>query len=71
MISWLNKNLIFLSIFLDDLLSICRTYYERVKTLESEKYDMEKEVEYKDYKVWKSVFPPPNTSSKPVIISDW
>ena len=41
-----------ISIFLDGLLSICQSYYERVKTLESEKYDMEKEVEYKDYKVW-------------------
>ena len=40
--------------FLDSLISICQSYYERVKTLENEKYDMEKEVEYKDYKVWQS-----------------
>merc|ERR1712165_605995 len=32
----------------DSLLSICQSYYARVSTLESEKYDMEKEVEYKD-----------------------
>merc|ERR1712227_705814 len=35
----------------DSLISICQSYYERVKTLENEKYDMEKEVEYKDYKI--------------------
>merc|ERR1712045_339203 len=35
----------------DSLLSICQSYYARVTTLESEKYDMEKEVEYKDYKI--------------------
>merc|ERR1711992_176139 len=35
----------------DTLISICQSYYERVKTLESQKYDMEKEVEYKDYKI--------------------
>ena len=38
--------------FLDSLISICQSYYERVNKLENEKYDMEKEVEYKDYKVW-------------------
>ena len=37
--------------FLDDLISICQSYHDRVKKLENEKYDMEKEVEYKDYKV--------------------
>ena len=40
--------------FLDDLISICQSYHDRVKNLENEKYDMEKEVEYKDYKVWSS-----------------
>jgi len=35
----------------DDLISICQAYYQKVTTLESEKYDMEKEVEYKDYKI--------------------
>jgi len=35
----------------DSLISICQSYYERVKKLENEKYDMEKEVEYKDYKI--------------------
>merc|ERR1711988_1094871 len=35
----------------DTLISICQTYYDRVKSLENEKYDMEKEVEYKDFKI--------------------
>merc|ERR1712228_342946 len=35
----------------DALIAICQAYYEKVVTLESEKYDMEKEVEYKDYKI--------------------
>merc|ERR1712032_1537532 len=35
----------------DDLISICQSYHDRVKSLENEKYDMEKEVEYKDYKI--------------------
>merc|ERR1712038_554081 len=35
----------------DTLISICQKYYDRVKSLENEKYDMEKEVEYKDYKI--------------------
>merc|ERR1712152_107549 len=35
----------------DSLISICQTYYDREKSLENEKYDMEKEVEYKDYKI--------------------
>jgi len=35
----------------DDLISICQAYYQKVTILESEKYDMEKEVEYKDYKI--------------------
>jgi len=35
----------------DTLLAICQAYYEKVNSLESEKYDMEKEVEYKDYKI--------------------
>ena len=42
--------------FLDDLISICQSYHDRVKNLENEKYDMEKEVEYKDYKVWPSFY---------------
>ena len=37
--------------FLDDLISICQSYHDRVKNLENEKYDMEKEVEFKDYRV--------------------
>merc|ERR1712145_24296 len=35
----------------DSLISICQSYYDRVTRLENEKYDMEKEVEYKDYKI--------------------
>jgi len=35
----------------DRLLSICREYYEKVNTLESEKYDMEKVVEFRDYRI--------------------
>jgi len=35
----------------DDLISICQAYYQKVTILESEKYDMEKEVENKDYKI--------------------
>ena len=38
--------------FLDSLIDICKAYHDRVNQLETEKYDMEKEVEYKDYKVW-------------------
>jgi len=35
----------------DRLLTICREYYEKVNTLESEKYDMEKVVEFRDYRI--------------------
>merc|ERR1712111_255994 len=35
----------------NDLISICQSYHDRVKSLENEKYDMEKEVEYKDYQI--------------------
>merc|ERR1712029_311561 len=35
----------------DDLVAICKEYHAKVKKLENEKYDMEKEVEYKDYKI--------------------
>merc|ERR1712012_1208994 len=35
----------------DSLIDICKAYHDRVNTLETEKYDMEKEVEYKDYKI--------------------
>jgi len=34
-----------------DISSICREYYSKVMNLESEKYDMEREVEYKDYRI--------------------
>merc|ERR1712233_269672 len=35
----------------DQLIAICQAYYKKVNSLEEEKYDMEKEVEYKDYKI--------------------
>ena len=38
-------------LFLDALIKICQEYYDKVNNLESEKYDMEKEVEFKDYRV--------------------
>ena len=49
---WNNRKL---SNFVDSLISICQSYYDRVTRLENEKYDMEKEVEYKDYKVWQAI----------------
>merc|ERR1712012_370280 len=33
------------------LISICKEYHEKVCNLESQKYDMEKEVEFRDYKI--------------------
>jgi hypothetical protein len=33
------------------LISVCRAYYEKLVQLENEKYDMEKEVEFKDFRV--------------------
>merc|ERR1712133_324683 len=35
----------------DSLISICQSYYERVKTLENEKYDMEKECRKRDFEI--------------------
>merc|ERR1711892_782260 len=35
----------------DILIEVCQAYYEKVNLLEGEKYDMEKEVENKDYKI--------------------
>ncbi|XP_023346830.1 troponin I isoform X4 [Eurytemora carolleeae] len=35
----------------DSLIKICQEYYDKVNNLESEKYDMEKEVEFKDYRI--------------------
>ena len=43
-----NNVLVFL---LDALVKLCEAYYEKVNQLEGEKYDMEKEVELKDYRV--------------------
>merc|ERR1712200_335602 len=33
------------------LISICKEYHEKVCNLESQKYDMEKEVEFRDYRI--------------------
>jgi len=35
----------------DALVSLCEGYYQKVNDLEGEKYDMEKEVELKDYRI--------------------
>merc|ERR1712107_481892 len=35
----------------DALVKLCDAYYEKVNQLEGEKYDMEKEVELKDYRI--------------------
>ena len=46
---WYNSNFGF--IFKGELQSICQEYYSRICDIESTKYDLEKEVEYKDYMV--------------------
>ena len=43
---------------LERLLAVCRAYYDKLVQLENEKYDMEKEVEFKDFRVRP---PPPPT----------
>merc|ERR1712059_242333 len=35
----------------DQLIALCEAYYKKVNELEGEKYDMEKEVELKDYRI--------------------
>ena len=47
-VKYTNNVLVFL---LDALVKLCEAYYEKVNQLEGEKYDMEKEVELKDYRV--------------------
>ena len=46
-----RKTLTMSSCLLDALVKLCEAYYEKVNQLEGEKYDMEKEVELKDYRV--------------------
>ena len=46
---WYDWNFEF--IFKGELQSICQEYYSRICDIESTKYDLEKEVEYKDYMV--------------------
>ena len=36
----------------DQLRNICEEYHKRIVGVEDAKYDIEKEVELKDYKVW-------------------
>ena len=36
----------------DQLRHICEEYHKRIVGVEDAKYDIEKEVELKDYKVW-------------------
>jgi len=35
----------------DEVRALCKDYYSRICQIESAKYDMEKEVDFKDYKV--------------------
>ena len=55
-VKYTNNVLVFL---LDALVKLCEAYYEKVNQLEGEKYDMEKEVELKDYRVCnkQTIFP--------------
>ena len=46
---------------LERLLAVCRAYYDKLVQLENEKYDMEKEVEFKDFRVR----PPPSPHPPP------
>lgn len=48
---WTSCTCFSVCLFLDSLFKICQEYYDKVNNLESEKYDMEKEVEFKDYRV--------------------
>lgn len=34
-----------------ELRDLCQSYHERICAIESEKYDTEKEVEFKDYQI--------------------
>ena len=40
-----------LEFLLDQLRAICREYQERIQKIESEKYDLEKQVESKGYEI--------------------
>ena len=35
----------------DDIRALCSEYYQKICSIENDKYDMEKEVEFKDYRV--------------------
>ena len=41
----------FLGFMLDQLRAICREYQDRIQKIESEKYDLEKQVESKGYEI--------------------
>ena len=47
------QNLICISklIIIGQLRDLCETYHERICGIESDKYDTEKEVEFKDYQI--------------------
>ena len=45
------SSLIISKLYVGDLLAMCKEYYKRICDIESAKYDIEKEVEFKDYKV--------------------
>ena len=46
-IHYIKHNLIILG----ELRDLCETYHERICGIESDKYDTEKEVEFKDYQI--------------------
>ena len=47
------NSIIYLISIIGELKSVCQEYYDRICQVESSKYDLEKEVEYKDYMVRK------------------
>ena len=48
----ISNSIIYLISIIGELKSVCQEYYDRICQVESSKYDLEKEVEYKDYMVW-------------------
>ena len=49
----ISNSIIYLISIIGELKSVCQEYYDRICQVESSKYDLEKEVEYKDYMVRK------------------
>ena len=55
---------------LGEIKALCKKYYERLCEIEGTKYDIEKEVEFKDYRVgaaWPGLMLPP--ARRPVSLS--